>query len=78
MPSALCLARMELNGVGFSNAESERLKNILQAKLRTLEEEAYRLANHSFSLTSREDVAQVWRSWKRKPTFSLLIVYSSF
>lgn len=59
MPSVLCLARMELNGVGFSDAESERLKNILQAKLRTLEEEAYRLASHSFSLTSREDVAQV-------------------
>ena len=59
MPSVLCLARMELNGVGFSDAESELLKNILQAKLRTLEEEAYRLANHSFSLTSREDVAQV-------------------
>ena len=51
MPSVLCLARMELNGVGFSDAESEHLKNILQAKLRTLEEEAYRLANHSFSLT---------------------------
>lgn len=59
MPSVLCLARMELNGLGFSDAESEHLKNILQAKLRTLEEEAYRLANHSFSLTSREDVAQV-------------------
>lgn len=55
----LCLARMELNGLGFSDAESEHLKNILQAKLGTLEEEAYRLANHSFSLTSREDVAQV-------------------
>lgn len=55
----LCLARMELNGLGFSDAQSEHLKNILQAKLRTLEEEAYRLANHSFSLTSREDVAQV-------------------
>lgn len=59
MPSVLCLARMELNGLGFSDAESEHLKNILRAKLRTLEEEAYRLANHSFSLTSREDVAQV-------------------
>ncbi|XP_078375483.1 DNA polymerase theta-like isoform X1 [Oculina patagonica] len=59
MPSALCLARMELNGLGFSDTESEHLKNILQAKLRTLEQEAYRLANHSFSLTSREDVAQV-------------------
>lgn len=55
----LCLARMELNGLGFSESQSEHLKNILQAKLRTLEEEAYRLANHSFSLTSREDVAQV-------------------
>lgn len=59
MPSVLCLARMELNGLGFSDTESEHLKNILQAKLRSLAEEAYRLANHSFSLTSREDIAQV-------------------
>ena len=51
MPSLLCLARMELNGFGFSEVECERLKSILQAKLRSLEEEAYRLANHSFSLT---------------------------
>lgn len=59
MPSILCLARMELNGLGFSDVQSEHLKNILQAKLRTVEEEAYRLANRSFSLTNREDVAQV-------------------
>lgn len=59
MPVSSCLARMELNGFGFSEAECERLKSVLQAKLRTLEQEAYRLANHSFSLTSLEDVAQV-------------------
>ncbi|XP_048577953.1 DNA polymerase theta isoform X3 [Nematostella vectensis] len=59
MPVMQCLVRMELNGFGFSEAECDRLKAILQAKLRTLEQEAYRLANHSFSLTSPDDVARV-------------------
>lgn len=59
MPVMKCLARMELNGIGFSDTECDRLKSILQAKLRTLEEEAYRLANHSFSLTSPDEVAMV-------------------
>ncbi|EDO38599.1 predicted protein, partial [Nematostella vectensis] len=58
MPVMQCLVRMELNGFGFSEAECDRLKAILQAKLRTLEQEAYRLANHSFSLTSPDDVAR--------------------
>lgn len=59
MPVMRCLARMELNGIGFSETECERLKSILQAKLRTLEETAYTMANRSFSLTSPDDVASV-------------------
>ncbi|KAK3748922.1 hypothetical protein QZH41_019878, partial [Actinostola sp. cb2023] len=59
MPVMKCLARMELNGIGFSEDECERLKLILQTKLRSLEETAYKLANHSFSLTSPDDVATV-------------------
>uniref|UniRef100_A0A3Q2DDF4 DNA polymerase theta n=1 Tax=Cyprinodon variegatus TaxID=28743 RepID=A0A3Q2DDF4_CYPVA len=59
MPSQVCLALLELNGVGFSVEECERQKHVMQAKLSELEAEAYSLAGHSFSLTSVDDVAQV-------------------
>ena len=59
MPVVTCLARMELNGFGFSNSECEQIKHVLRAKLRVLQEEAYRLANQSFSLTSPEEVSRV-------------------
>uniref|UniRef100_A0A3P8TUU5 DNA polymerase theta n=1 Tax=Amphiprion percula TaxID=161767 RepID=A0A3P8TUU5_AMPPE len=59
MPSQVCLALLELNGVGFSVEECERQKHVMQAKLSALESEAYSLAGHSFSLTSIDDVAQV-------------------
>lgn len=59
MPSQVCLALLELNGVGFSVAECERQKRVMQAKLTALESRAYSLAGHSFSLTSIDDVAQV-------------------
>uniref|UniRef100_A0A3B4BND0 DNA-directed DNA polymerase family A palm domain-containing protein n=1 Tax=Periophthalmus magnuspinnatus TaxID=409849 RepID=A0A3B4BND0_9GOBI len=59
MPSQLCLALLELNGVGFSVEECERQKHVMQAKLTALESQAYSLAGHSFSLTSIDDIAQV-------------------
>ncbi|KAM9770177.1 DNA polymerase theta [Menidia menidia] len=59
MPSQVSLALLELNGIGFSVEESERQKHVMQAKLSALESEAYRLAGHSFSLTSTDDIAQV-------------------
>ena len=59
MPVINCLARMELNGFGFSNSECEQIKHVLRAKLRALEQEAYGLANRSFSLTSPEEVSRV-------------------
>ncbi|MBN3297943.1 DPOLQ polymerase, partial [Amia calva] len=59
MPMHYCLALLELNGVGFSAAECDSQKHIMQAKLSTLEAQAYQLAGHSFSLTSAEDVAEV-------------------
>ncbi|KAM3622631.1 uncharacterized protein V6R79_001372 [Siganus canaliculatus] len=59
MPSQVCLALLELNGVGFSVAECERQKHVMQAKLTELESQAYNLAGHSFSLTSVDDIAQV-------------------
>ncbi|XP_008410516.1 DNA polymerase theta isoform X1 [Poecilia reticulata] len=59
MPSQVCLALLELNGVGFSVEECERQKHVMQAKLSALEAEAYSLAGHTFSLTSVDDIAQV-------------------
>ena len=44
---------------GFSLEESESQKNIMSAQLSVLEERAYLLAGHAFSLTSTDDVAQV-------------------
>lgn len=68
MPSQVCLALLELNGVGFSAAECERQKHVMQAKLAALEGQAYRLAGHSFSLTSVDDVAQVCRHVQALPS----------
>ncbi|XP_053273755.1 DNA polymerase theta [Pleuronectes platessa] len=59
MPSQVSLALLELNGVGFSAEECERQKHVMQAKLSTLESQAYNLAGHGFSLTSVDDIAQV-------------------
>uniref|UniRef100_A0A3B4YPZ5 DNA polymerase theta n=1 Tax=Seriola lalandi dorsalis TaxID=1841481 RepID=A0A3B4YPZ5_SERLL len=59
MPSQVCLALLELNGLGFSVRECERQKHVMQAKLTALESQAYNLAGHSFSLTSIDDIAQV-------------------
>ncbi|XP_055481039.1 DNA polymerase theta [Psammomys obesus] len=59
MPSQYCLALLELNGIGFSTAECESQKHIMQAKLDALETQAYQLAGHSFSFTSADDIAQV-------------------
>lgn len=59
MPSQVCLALLELNGVGFSVEECERQKHVMQAKLTALESQAYNLAGHNFSLTSIDDIAQV-------------------
>ncbi|XP_061105385.1 LOW QUALITY PROTEIN: DNA polymerase theta [Conger conger] len=59
MPALYCLALLELNGVGFSTAECDAQKHVMQAKLRTLESQAYQLAGHAFSLTRPEDIAEV-------------------
>nr|XP_057917242.1 DNA polymerase theta [Doryrhamphus excisus] len=59
MPCQVCLALLELNGLGFSVEECERQKHVMQAKLEELERQAYELAGHSFSLTCIDDIAQV-------------------
>ncbi|XP_059247024.1 DNA polymerase theta [Mustela nigripes] len=59
MPSQYCLALLELNGIGFSTAECESQKHVMQAKLDAIESQAYQLAGHSFSFTSSDDIAEV-------------------
>jgi DNA polymerase I-like protein with 3'-5' exonuclease and polymerase domains len=50
---------MELNGIGFSRKEAECLRDILVQQLKALERHAYKLAGHTFSLTSSADVSKV-------------------
>ncbi|XP_055965104.1 DNA polymerase theta [Sorex fumeus] len=59
MPSQYCLALLELNGIGFSTTECESQKHIMQAKLDSLETQAYQIAGHTFSFTSSDDIAEV-------------------
>ena len=53
------LAKMELNGIGFSRTQCSLQKSVLQDRLAELEVKAYSLVGRNFSLTSHEDVAQV-------------------
>ncbi|XP_072036827.1 DNA polymerase theta-like isoform X3 [Amphiura filiformis] len=59
MPSQVTIARMELNGFGFSSDECQTQTTIMQAKLSALEEQAYQMAGHGFVLTSPDEIAQV-------------------
>jgi DNA polymerase theta len=59
MPSVMSLARMEMNGIGFSSDECERQKNILHQRMITLEKEAYHLARRKFALSNPKDVSTV-------------------
>jgi DNA polymerase I-like protein with 3'-5' exonuclease and polymerase domains len=43
---------MEFMGVGFVGKECKRHKDLMEAKLRSLEKQAYVLAGREFSLTS--------------------------
>ncbi|XP_078088028.1 DNA polymerase theta [Mustelus asterias] len=67
METQYCLALLEMNGIGFSTAESENQKSQMQAKLAFIEAEAYQLVGHSFSLTSSADVATVLFSELKLP-----------
>ncbi|KAH3739595.1 hypothetical protein DPMN_046249 [Dreissena polymorpha] len=59
MPAAVTLCRMELNGFGFSEKKSERQKCVMLSKLSALEEQAYTIAGHPFSLSAPDDVSQL-------------------
>jgi hypothetical protein len=52
LSSSLRQAKMEYLGVGFVGKECKRHKDLMEAKLRSLEKEAYALAGREFSLTS--------------------------
>ncbi|KAL5009649.1 hypothetical protein ScPMuIL_011954 [Solemya velum] len=59
MPSVVSLVRMELNGFGFSLDECEAQKSSMMSLLSSIEEAAYSLAGHPFSLTSTDDISTV-------------------
>jgi DNA polymerase theta len=59
MPALLCLVQMELNGIGFSRNEAERLRGLLEQQLKALEQRAYKLAGRTFCLMSSADVSKV-------------------
>jgi len=56
-----------VDNTGFSQSESESQKGIIQSKLSALEEFAYQLAGHPFSLTSVDDIGQVLYGELRLP-----------
>ena len=59
MPLMAILAKMELNGFGFSTEACEELKETLRRQASVLEAKARALAGRSFSISSPDDVAQV-------------------
>ena len=59
MPSIRTLLVMEINGIGFSEVEYDKLKGILKGKLDSIQKECYQLAGSVFSLSSHKDVAKI-------------------
>ena len=59
MPALRTLSIIEINGIGFSDSECEKLKKIMKEKLSSLEKQCYQLAGRTFSLTSPDDVGRV-------------------
>lgn len=69
MPVAHILAKMEVNGIGFSSANCDTLREQLQCHLTELEQEAYTHAGRVFALTSPEDVSIVLFNELKLPSF---------
>ena len=59
MPSTLCLAKMELNGVGVCQEQCALYKARLQNHLHHLEQKAHKIADQKFLLSSPGEVARV-------------------
>ena len=69
MPIAMVLAKIEVNGIGFSITGCEKLRDQLQQHLYDLEQEGYKHAGRTFSLTSPEDVSTVLFNELKLPSF---------
>jgi DNA polymerase I-like protein with 3'-5' exonuclease and polymerase domains len=74
MPAFVSLAKMELNGFGFSEDECQRQRKMIVARLEELEHEAYQLAGRQFSLTSPEDICQVQISKTRLCKINIIVL----
>ena len=59
MPSRLTIADMELNGIAVDLDYMNKHLDLLNQTKRQLEEKAYEVANHSFKLSSPQQVAKV-------------------
>lgn len=70
VPCVRLISQMELNGLGMSRRECAALKNVLLTRRSALEQKAYKLAGHIFSLNSLDDIAEVLpSSFNRKLVF---------
>ena len=61
------LLKMELSGMGLNEKEYEDTKLLLDARLRIIEESAYRMAGRHFSLSSPPDICKVLYHELRMP-----------
>eukprot|EP00090_Calanus_glacialis_P026477 TRINITY_DN41690_c0_g1_i1.p1 TRINITY_DN41690_c0_g1~~TRINITY_DN41690_c0_g1_i1.p1 ORF type:complete len:1191 (+),score=470.34 TRINITY_DN41690_c0_g1_i1:391-3573(+) len=59
MKCDMVLLKMELTGMGLNEREYEDTRLLLEARLRIVEEAAYRLAGRHFSLSSPPDICKV-------------------
>lgn len=59
MPVVICVAKMELAGIGFNCEVVQALQEKLREEMSILEQRAYQLAGRSFCLTSPADTARV-------------------
>lgn len=59
MKCDMVLLKMELTGMGLNESEYEDTRLLLEARLRIVEESAYRLAGRHFSLSSPPDICKV-------------------
>ena len=59
MPALRTLSIIEINGIGFSDQQCDKLTKIMKKKLNYLEKQCYKLAKRPFSLSSPDDVGRV-------------------
>lgn len=59
MPVIGILAHMELNGFGYSQESCDRQRQIMLDRLNQIEDDAYEIVGHEFSLSSSDDIGKV-------------------